>query len=334
MPTSLPSEGFEVGPVLVTGAAGFVGSHLVRALRARGRDVIAYDLASALPAHAIDDMGEGSGGVVHLHSDVTDPGQLVEALVTKGVTDMVHTAALLAEPESLARPRQFLRVNAEAVWQLCDIVRHLDKVRRVITVSTRSVYGAYRPEEGPLTEDFLPRPVGFYGGSKAAADIAVALYRERLGLDVVAARITGVYGPGQVYRSPFGDMIEAAVRGTPYLRERGGDYPYELNYVKDVVRGMLALLDAPELAHPLYNVGNGKSYPLAEAASVVRRVVPGALIEIGSGLPEGVAPRASLSVDRLRSETGFVSAWTLEEGVRETVQFLRDGTYGSEVRAD
>lgn len=318
------------GRILVTGGAGFVGSHLVRALRRRGRDVVVYDPASELPVITLDSHAY-FGDLIHLRSDVTDPGQLVEALNCYGVTDVIHVAALLADRESLMKPRLFLRVNAEAVWQLCDIARHFSSIRRIVTVSTRAVYGSYEPDEGPLGEDALPKPSGFYGGAKAAADLGVSLYRHNFGLDAVAARITGVYGPGQNYRGMLDDMIRSAVDRVPYIRDVGADYPYEFNYVKDVVRGLLALLDAETLQFPIYNVGSGELHTYGHVASIIRKVIPGARVELGAGSPEGAAPRAALAVDRVERDANFKSRWSLEEGIGDTVTYLRGRGYGDEI---
>ena len=313
--------------VLITGGAGFVGAHLARACLLRGDRVIVYDLAPTLPAFVEDEDHQ----LTHLQSDVMDPGGLVEALVKHGATHVVHTAALLAEPESVHRPRHFLKINAEAVWQLLDIARHVPHLQRIVAVSTRSVYGHYTPDEGPITEDFMPRPVAFYGAGKAAADSILELYRKHYGLDAVSARITGVYGPGQNYSHPLSKMVDAAVGDTAFKLERGGDYLYEFTYVKDIVIALLKLLDAEHLDQAIYNVGGGRQYRLSDVAGAVSRMVPGANIHVGSGLPEEMAPRAGLSTERIRRELGFRTRWSLEEGIAEFIAWKRSGDYGPDV---
>ena len=293
--------------------------------------MIVYDLAPSLPTFLHDAASQGL--IVHHRSDTTDPGQLIAALLAEGVTQVVHTASLLADPESLQRPRQFLRVNAEAVWLLCDIARSIPSIDRIVTVSTRSVYGAYAPEEGPIVEDFAPRPVAFYGASKAAADLVLGIYRAQFGLDAVAARITGVYGPFQNYPHPLSQMVEAAVEGREFRMAAGGDYLYEFTYVKDVVAGLLALLDADQLEHAVYNLGGGAQHRLFEVAAAVQKAVPAATLEIGPGLPAGTPLRAALSVERMAREVGFRTSWSLEAGVAEHVAWRRDGSYGRPVEA-
>jgi nucleoside-diphosphate-sugar epimerase len=319
-----------MGPILVTGGTGFVGSHLTRALLRRGRHVIVVDRAPRIPNFVLED--DPPGKLTYLCGDINDPGCIVAALVEYGTTEVIHTAAIaVADAESLADPRLHLRVNAEATWQLCDLARHLPNIRRIVTVSTRAVYGLYTPEEGPIDENAAPRPEAFYGASKAAADLGVVQYREHFGLDVVIARLVGAYGPYQHYPGPLAQMVDAVVEGRPYRQATGGDYLRELTYVKDVVRGLLTLLDAKQLQHPIYNVSSGFQVPLTEVAAILRQLVPGASIELGSGWLAGAPPRAALSVERLAAETGFRVCWSLEDGIRELVACKRSGVYGAPV---
>ena len=215
-------------------------------------------------------------------------------------------------------------VDAEAVWDLCEVVRARPAVRRLVTLSSRSVYGAYRPEEGPVGEEAAPRPVGFYGAAKAAADLAVSRYKHALGVDVVAARITGPYGPGQRYPTHAGELLDAVAGGRPVRRPAGADDRYETVYVKDTVAGVLSLLDAPALSHAVYNVGTGRLVTLGEVAAALRRLVPDAVVELGPGCADPV-PRAAMCVERIRAETGFTSAWTLETGLGDALAAMAEG---------
>lgn len=264
-----------------------------------------------------------------------------------GVSEIVNIASLLvvegpviapqfgglADGMSLVDPVPFLRVNAMAAWQLCEIARQSRKVRRVVTVGSRAAYGEYAPEEGPINEEFALRPTGIYGASKAAADLVARVYRERLGVDVVVARVTGVYGPWQTHAQPLSRMVDAAVAGTPFSLAAGGDYMYEFTYVKDVVRALLLLLDAPMLRHCIYNVGVGVQHPLSAVARTIRSIVPEATIDVGPGVPLGVPLRAALSVDRIASDVGFRAKWSLLEGIAEFIDWRRKGTYGLAVEA-
>ena len=311
--------------VLVTGGVGFVGSHVVEAVVARGDDVVVLDVVPPGPAvEVVGSRPEGARGrLEYVTGDVTDQRLVREVLTGHRATAVVHAAGLLGEPASRRHPRRFLEVNAEAVWDLCETLRTVSGVCRTVTLSSRSVYGAYRAEEGPVPEDAAPRPVAIYGASKAAADLVVGCYRGQFGVDVVAARITGPYGAGQRYLTAVGDMLVAVASGKPY-RGAGADDCYETVYVKDTVRGILALLDAPVLAHPIYNVGNGRLDSLADIADAIRHVEPSAQIELRAGSTEAV-PRAAMSVERIREELGFQPRWRLRDGLRDALASMRAG---------
>jgi UDP-glucuronate 4-epimerase len=213
---------------------------------------------------------------------------------------------------------------------MCDALRGID-LHRLTCVSTRSAYGSYPPEAGPLSESAALKPEAFYGASKAAADIVLEAYRTHFQLDVVAARITGLYGPAQTYHTPLSEMVEAAVNGTPYRRHTGAGFRYELTYVKEVVRALLALLDAKQLHHPIYNITAGDQPRLDEVADIVRSCVPGAQIEIGTEADERLAPRARMDGGRLEEETGYTPSWPMSDAVAELVGWYHDRAYGREV---
>jgi nucleoside-diphosphate-sugar epimerase len=264
--------------------------------------------------------------------DVTDVGMLLDLIESRGVSDVIHTAAQIGEKQSLVDPRRFLRVNAESVWDMCDAFRNTN-LRRLICISTRSAYGSYPPDAGPLSETAALRPEAFYGASKAAADIVLAAYRAHFGLDAVAVRITGLYGPGQTYHTPLSEMVEAAVMGKPYYRASGADFRYELTYVKEVVRGLLSILDAERLQYPIYNITAGDQPRLAEVAEIVKSCVPEAVIELGVEPDEGLAPRARMDGSRLEEELGYLPIWSMPDAVHELVDWYRDHAYGREIES-
>ena len=107
-----------------------------------------------------------------------------------------------------------------------------------------------------------------------------------------------------------------------------GTYRYEVTYVKDVARGVLAMLDAPALQRAIYNIGTGLQPTLAELGEIVRQVLPRAEITFRAVTATEVPPRALMAIGRFADETGFQTAWTVEQGVRELVHWHRTGEYG------
>jgi len=298
----------------------------VRALIHCGGSVVS--LSAGLDKGRNSDVADGL--LNHVRADIRDYDAIRRVVVANHVDAIVHSAALVTgDPESLDKPAQYLAINASATWALAELVREVG-VRRLLAVSSRAVYGGYEAAEGPVAEDAAFRPLGFYGASKAAADVVLRIYREHLGVDVVIARVTGNFEPWQSYPTPLVRMIDAAVTGAQLRLPLPPDYVYEFNYVKDTARGLLTLLNADRPAHAVYNVGCGEQRTLAELAEIVCGIVPGTRINL-VGSDTVPPPRAGIAVDRLFSEFGFVPRWSFEAAVAETLEWRRSGAYGEEI---
>jgi nucleoside-diphosphate-sugar epimerase len=317
--------------VLVTGAAGFLGSHVTRALLRRGHRVVACDLAA---------QPEGRYGLYdpallrYFKSDFTDRAALAQLLAAAPVTDAIHIAGILPgnNPDAFT-PETYLRVNVQASWQLAETLRALPGFRRMVAVTSSAVYGIYPPEAGPIAETAAPRPTGFYGASKASMDLALAQYRAK-GLDVAAGRLPGLYGPWGRYPGPLFKMVEAAAAGTPYRLPQGGDARFEQICIKDVARGLLALMDAPRLSHYVYNLGINHDFPVSQIARDVKKAVPSADIEVGPGEIPGRTPQAPMSSQRIAEDIGFKPKFSLETGLAEYIRWTKTGDYGTELDAE
>jgi UDP-glucuronate 4-epimerase len=325
--------------VVVTGAAGFVGAHVTRALAHGGRRVIATDLAPALPTAVL--RGLDAGRTTYVRGDLRDAATrqaLVEAAGESA--DVVHPAALLRFAE-MARvlgegaptPQEALEVfevNALGTWQLCTAFTEAGTLGRFVYVSTRSVYGGLQTDRPTIVESDPQAPLGIYGSSKTAAEVGVLALREAFGLDLAIARITGVFGPWQTATSFIAKAVEAVQAGVPYRAEAGGEDEYEFTYAKDTARGILAVLDAPQLRDTIYHVSSGSMHSLNEVAAAFRKADASADVEFGPG-GAGGRRRKPLDGNRAAVELGFRPAWDLNEAVADYLQVQRTGEYGPEV---
>lgn len=310
--------------VLISGGSGLVGANLARYFARQGRKTVIYDIVTKVPSFLDEFVSKGE--VILVRGDILDFGKILRTLREYEVTQVVHMAALLAEPESKDRPLQFSTVNIQGTMIILEACRYF-RMERFIYVSTRSIYGEYLPEEGPIGEEFIFRPVAFYGATKCAADLLARTYRKVYDFDVSCVRITGVYGPGQTYPHPLYNFLKNALEGGEVVQEKGGDYLYEFTYVHDVVRGLVKLLDAPSLKHDAYNLATGSQVTLREVGEAVARAVPGSSIKVGPGLPAGAIPRAALDITRIKEELGFGPVYDLNCGVTLFAKYLREGYY-------
>jgi len=326
-------------PVVVTGAAGFIGSHLARAFAAQGARVVATDLATTLPDHVL--AGLDDPRVEYVSGDLRDGSTLDALISTAGApADVVHVAAILQFAEMAAAlgqapptPVDALKVfdvNAMGSWRLCTEFATSSQLGRFVYVSTRSVYGGVIVDGSTIDETTPPSPVGIYGSSKAAAERGVLALRDVFDLDLAVARVTGVYGPWQGPVSWIGKAVDGVLAGTGYTTPAGADDRYEFTYVKDTVRGLLALATASQLRHDIYHVSSGQMHSLAEVAEAFHAADPDAVVEFGSGAQPGMRTRLPLSGERMRDELAFESGWSLDQAISDYLEIERSGDYGLE----
>jgi nucleoside-diphosphate-sugar epimerase len=327
-------------PVIVTGAAGFVGSHMVRALLHVGRDVIATDAAPAFPHDRL--RGIEQARLRFVSADLLAPTIADDLLTLSGApVDVVHVAAIInfgqlsgSLQDMSAGPEAALRsfaVNASAAWSLCANLAREGALGRFLHVSTRSVFGARPATDELIDEDAPPQPVGIYGSSKAAAEHGLLAIREQLGLDLAIARITGVFGPWQGPVSFIGQAVDDVIAGRPHHTDTGGDDAYELTYVKDTVRGLVLLIQAQQLAGRIYHVASGERLvPLREVAAAINRADQAADVEFGPGAHAGAGGRTPLSIARAAGELGFGTRWSLDTAIADYLRIEAGGPYGAE----
>ncbi len=225
--------------VLVTGAGGFVGPHLVRALVARGAHVRGAGLGAPPAGTPLADWRE---------ADFSDAAQAGAALAAAPCDAIVHLAGQSSAARSFEAPEETFRANVTGTWTLLEAMRTHAPGARVLVVGTSEVYGAIDPGTR-AAEDAPYRPVSPYGLSKAAAEQVARAYAETRGLDVVCTRPFGHTGPGQSPRfvvPSFAQQIASieAGRAEPVLRVGNLDVTRDLSDVRDIVRGYCALLES------------------------------------------------------------------------------------------
>ena len=244
--------------VLVTGAGGFVGPHLVRALTAAGARVRGAGLGAPPAATPLDHW---------LEADLADPALAAAAVAAAPVEAIVHLAGQSSAARSFEAPEETFRANVSGTWSLLEAVRAHAPAARVLVVSTSEVYGPIAPGTR-ANEDSPFAPVSPYALSKAAAEEVARAYADAHTLDVVRVRPFGHTGPGQTTRfvvPSFAQQIAAieAGRGEPVLRVGNLDVTRDLTDVRDVVEGYVALLDRGRRGE-VYNLCRGSGANLRE----------------------------------------------------------------------
>ncbi len=301
---------------LVTGGAGFIGSHLVHALVGRG-----------VPVRVLDNLSTGNRANLEGSSaelivgDVTDP--LATAAAAEGAEVVFHLAAMISVPESMADPVRCYRENVQGSLHVLEAARRAG-ARRVVLSSSCAVYGA---AEHPSSETDDLHPGSPYAASKIAMEHLGRLYADVYRLSTVALRYFNVYGPRQSPTSPYAAVIPAFGRALMDRRAPviygDGDQSRDFVYVADVVQGNLLAAEAGESVPSLVNVGTGHAVTIRRLALLLADVLPGAPAAT-SAPPRPGDLHASCSDPRLAWEAlGFRPAYDLQRGLRHTVEWMR-----------
>jgi nucleoside-diphosphate-sugar epimerase len=308
-----------VARFVVTGGAGFIGSHIIQALIARGERVrIADDFSTGrrenLPAGGTYDLVEG---------DVADPA--VAARAVAGCEYVIHQAAIPSVPRSIEDPVGSHRANVDATVQVLTAARDAG-VRRLVFAGSSSVYG--NAPELPKREDMTPTPLSPYALQKLVAEQYCQMFTRLYGLETVTTRYFNVFGPRQQPGSPYSGVIslfiEAMTEGRPPTIHGDGQQTRDFTYVADVVSGVLRACEAPGAAGEVINLAGGGRISLLDLVDTLNRIL-GQSIAPAFGPPrEGDVRDSQADVTKARRLLGFESAVTLEDGLRRTVAWYRD----------
>ena len=317
------STGLSGRKVIVTGAAGFIGSHLCEALVRAGADVTAFVRYSSTGATGFlaDAPGEIEREIRPFRGDITDMDTVSTAVAGQDV--VFHLAALIAIPYSYQAPRSYLQTNAEGTLNVLEAVRR-HGAQRLVHTSTSEVYGSARYV--PMDEGHPLQGQSPYSASKIAADKFVESYCRSFGVPAVTLRPFNTYGPRQSPRAVIPATILQALWSDSVCL--GAVSPVrDMTYVADTVRGFIHAATAPGLEGGAFNLGTGEGHRVGDIASRILRLTGRQLTVTHD--PARLRPPDS-EVDRLISEhAAFTAAsgWrpevSLDEGLSRTIEWFR-----------
>jgi NAD dependent epimerase/dehydratase len=310
--------------VLVTGATGFIGSHLCEALLVRGHEVRAfahYNSQGHMGNLEYIDQSLVSGLDVYF-GDISDPESVQKAV--EGCSVVFHLAALVAIPYSYLHPREFFVTNTLGTLNVCQAALQAE-CERIVHTSTSEVYGTARTV--PITEDHPLHAQSPYAASKIGADKVVESFHLSYGLPTVTVRPFNTYGPRQSPRAVIPAIIGQLLE-TDTVRLGNLEPKRDLTFVSDTVDGFIKAAWSDKSVGEVFNLGTGKAYSIGELARIlVDMVRPGA--EIVSD-PARVRPARSevgvlvASAEKARSVLGWKPEVSLEDGLAKTVEYMRE----------
>lgn len=309
-------------PVLVTGAGGFIGSHLVETLLEQGADVRAFVRYNSRNDYGwLEDAGAGLDEVDVFRGDLVNPEAVSRAVDGREV--IFHLGALIPIPYSYVHPREFVAANTVATLNVLEAARR-HGARRIVHTSTSEVYGtALRV---PIDEEHPLQAQSPYAASKIGADQLALSYFRAFETPVVIARPFNTYGPRQSARAVIPTIVSQVLSGATRLELGSLEPKRDFMFVRDTVGGLLAC-GAGAVEGEVINLGTGTEVTIREVVTKVLTALD-AQVEVESDAAR-VRPRKS-EVDRLMADAtkaerllGWRASVELDDGLRRTIEWMR-----------
>lgn len=336
--------------VLVTGGAGFIGSHVASYLLERGDRVVVVDEVNdyydvRIKRNNLKTLKEMYGDRVAIYEgDVCDVELMNRVYENESPNFVCHLAARAGVRPSIQDPYVYIHSNVEGTTRLLDLAR-ANGCENFVFASSSSVYGGSNKEVF-AEEDVVDFPVSPYAATKKACELIAYTYHHLYGLNVAGLRFFTVYGPrGRPDMAPF-KFIDRISRGVAVQQFGDGSSSRDYTYIDDIVDGVVRALDRP-LGYQVYNLGNGTPVGLTDFIHMVEECVhKEAKIQIMPEQP-GDVPRTCADISKARTLLGYSPRTSFRDGIRKTVEWYQQavlehdinhnpeyGTYGGLCRSN
>jgi len=312
--------------VLVTGAEGFIGSHLTELLVEKGFEVKAFVRYNFKNDWGWLEESKYKNDIEIYTGDVRDYDSVYDAM--KGVDVVFHLAALIGIPYSYISPLAYIKTNTEGTYNILESGRKLN-LKRIIITSTSEIYGT--AQYVPIDEKHPYNPQSPYAASKAAADHLALSYYRSFGTPITIIRPFNTYGPRQSARAVIPTIISQILAGKKQIKLGNLSPTRDLNYVKDIANGFITVGLHENTIGDVYNLGSGQEISIGDLAQKIIELT-GKEVEIIEDAqrirPEKSEVERLLSnAEKARKVTGWKPKYTLEEGLKETIDWIKDNLH-------
>ena len=304
---------------LVTGGAGFIGSHLVEELVRRGR-----------PVRVLDDFSTGLwSNLSHIYSapeivegSLTDPAAVARAV--RGVGVVYHLGALASVARSVENPAATHAACATGTLNLLDAARACG-VRRVVYAASSSAYGGSAGTAAGQSEDLPLAARSPYAAAKLAGELYMQAFAHTYGIETVRLRFFNIFGPRQRADSPYSGVIAlftaAMSAGRAPTVQGDGLQSRDFTYVANAVQALTKAAEAPEVSGSVYNVGTGRTVTVLDLVAALNRVLGTNLNPVFGPPRPGDVKFSKADIRRTRADLGYEPAVSFEDGLRKTVEW-------------
>ncbi len=297
---------------VVTGAAGFIGSHLLAALEERGHDAVGWDAFTDYYDPALKE--ENAAGLPVERVDLVD-----DDLDLRGVDGVFHLAGQPGVRSFGGVFPVYVRQNVLASQRLFEAA--VAAGARVVLASSSSIYGD--AETYPTPEDAQPRPISPYGLTKLAAEHLAYAYGREFGLEHVVVRYFTVYGPRQRPDMALAKIVTCLAEGYPFELNGDGTQSRSFTYVDDAVEATILAMDGAE-AGSVYNVGGGSEASMVQVIDALSAAAGRRLEVVSAPRREGDAQRTAADTTRIRTDLGWEPRTSLEDGLAAQWRWAAD----------
>jgi len=313
-----------VARYVVTGAAGFIGSNVARALAARGDDVVGVDEFNDFYDPALKEENAANllaGGHFELvRGSLLDAG-VRRAALDQGADAVIHLAASAGVRPSIERPQHYQKNNVEVTVALMENMRAMPSPPRMVFASSSSVYGAN--EKVPFhEEDRVDHPVSPYAATKKSCELLLHTYHHLFAMDVCCLRFFTVYGPWQRPEMAIHKFARLMTEGQAIPMFGDGESGRDYTFIDDIVQGVLAAIDKSR-GYRIFNLGNSDVVRLKDLIAKL-----GAALDVEvkiERLPDqpGDVPLTFADISRARDELGYAPSTSIDDGIAKFATWFR-----------
>ena len=309
--------------ILVTGAEGFIGSHLTELLVEKGYSVKAFVRYNFTNNWGWLESSKYLKDIEIYTGDVRDYDSVYDSM--KDVDVVFHLAALIGIPYSYVSPLAYIKTNTEGTYNILEAGRKLG-VDRIVVTSTSEIYGT--AQYVPIDEKHPYNPQSPYAASKASADHLALSYYRSFGTPVTIIRPFNTYGPRQSARAIIPTIVTQILSGKTQIKLGNLEPTRDLNYVKDTANGFVTVGLHEKTIGDVYNIGSGREISIGE---LVQKIIDllGRHVEIVQD-EQRVRPEKSeverllCNADKAKALTGWKPQYTLEDGLKETIEWMEN----------
>jgi NAD dependent epimerase/dehydratase len=309
--------------VLVTGADGFIGSHLTESLLAEGYDVRALSQYNSFNYWGWLEDIQQTANLEIVCGDVRDPAYCRE--ICKGIDVIFHLAALIAIPYSYIAPKSFIDTNIKGTLNICQAAKDCN-IKRILVTSTSEVYGT--AQYVPIDEKHPLQPQSPYSASKIGADAIAMSFYYAYQLPVTIVRPFNTYGPRQSARAVIPTIITQIASGNKEIKIGDTTPTRDFNYVKDICNGFILLAKCDKAIGETVNIGSNDEISIKELFALIKDIMhsdANLIVDEQRLRPEhSEVFRLRCDNTKIKELTGYEPQYTLREGLEKTVEWFSD----------